>query len=389
MRLFEDSDLRPFVQLRRDIHAHPELAFEEHRTSQLVAERLRAYGYTVTEGIGGTGVLGQMQRGQGKRLGLRADMDALPIQEASQMDWASRTPGRMHACGHDGHTATLLAAAERLAKNKNWQGSLNLIFQPAEEGGGGALRMMDDGLFEKAPCDAIFAFHNMPGFPAGQLLFREGPAMASSDYLTVRLHGVGGHGALPHHTQDPVVTAASVIMALQTVVARNVDPLKPAVVTVGAVHAGEANNVIPHEARLEISLRALDPEVRKDMRRLVDRLVHQQAESFGLRADCQWREGYAVLVNSPAETQFACSVARDTFGDDRVVAQGPMLMGSEDFSFMLQRLPGCYLLIGNGNETGAHGCMVHNPGYDFNDAIIETGATFWVRLTERFLPHPQ
>lgn len=389
MRLFEDSDLRPFVELRRDIHAHPELAFEEHRTAGLVAERLHAWGYAVTEGIGGTGVLGQLQRGNGRRLGLRADMDALPIQEAAENNWASRIPGRMHACGHDGHTATLLAAAERLSRNSDWQGTLNLIFQPAEEGGGGALRMMEDGLFEKAPCDALFAFHNMPGFPAGQLIFREGPAMASSDYLTVRLHGVGGHGALPHHTKDPVVAAAATVMALQTVVARNVDPLKPAVVTVGAVHAGEANNVIPSEARLEISLRALDPEVRKDMRRLVDQLIHLQAESFGLRADCQWREGYAVLVNSPVETQFALAVARETFGEDRVVAQGPMLMGSEDFSFMLQRLPGCYLLIGNGNEAGTHGCMVHNPGYDFNDAIIETGATLWVRLAERFLSTPQ
>ncbi|MEY5030006.1 MAG: hypothetical protein RLZ63_2321, partial [Pseudomonadota bacterium] len=261
-RLSEEA-IEEFIGLRRDIHQNPELAYEEHRTSALVAERLRHWGYAVTTGLGGTGVVGQMVRGgSGTRIGLRADMDALPIQEANTTDWASCKPGLMHACGHDGHTAMLLAAAQILAVSTHWTGTLNLIFQPAEEGGGGALRMMQDGLFEQFPCDSIFAMHNIPGFPQGQLVFRSGPTMASSDYLTVTLQGQGGHGAMPHRANDPIVAAASLIMALQTVVSRNVDPLQPAVVTVGAIQAGKANNVIADQARLEISVRALDPQVR-------------------------------------------------------------------------------------------------------------------------------
>ena len=238
--------LQEFIDLRRDIHRHPELAFDEHRTSALVAERLRTWGYSVTTGLGGTGVVGHLKRGDGKaRIGLRADMDALPIEECTGAPWTSIRPGLMHACGHDGHTAMLLAAARLLAYSTGWSGTLNLIFQPAEEGGGGALKMMQDGLFERFPCDAIFAMHNMPGFPEGQLVFRSGPTMASSDYATVELHGKGGHGAMPHKASDVVVAAASTVMALQTLVSRNVDPLQAAVVTVGAIHAGHANNVIP------------------------------------------------------------------------------------------------------------------------------------------------
>jgi len=252
-----------FVSLRRDIHRHPELAFEEHRTSALVADKLEGWGYTVHRGLGGTGVVGTLQRGRGtRRLGLRADMDALPIEEASGAEWHSQRPGLMHACGHDGHTAMLLAAARHLAEQGRFDGTLNLIFQPAEEGGGGALRMMADGLFDRFPCDAVYAMHNMPGLPQGHLVLREGAAMASSDCATITLAGVGGHGAMPHRAADPVVAAASLVMALQTVVSRNVDPLHAAVVTVGALHAGRANNVIPATATLELSVRALDRHVR-------------------------------------------------------------------------------------------------------------------------------
>ncbi len=373
-----------FVSLRRDIHRHPELAFEEHRTSALVADKLEGWGYAVHRGLGGTGVVGTLKCGHGtRRLGLRADMDALPIAEASGAEWSSQRPGLMHACGHDGHTAMLLAAARHLAEAGRFDGTLNLIFQPAEEGGGGALRMMADGLFDAHPCDAIFAMHNMPGIPQGALVLREGAAMASSDYATITLTGIGGHGALPQHTADPVVAAASLVMALQTVVSRNVDPLQAAVVTVGALNAGRANNVIPATATLELSVRALDREVRALLERRIKALVQAQAESFGVKATIDWRAGYAVLVNTPAETAFVREVALELLGPDRVTLQGPPLTGSEDFAFMLERVPGSYLFIGNGDAPGT--CMVHHPGYDFNDDNIAIGSAFWVKLAERFL----
>jgi hippurate hydrolase len=378
-----------FVGLRRDIHRHPELAFDEHRTSALVADKLATWGYAVERGLGGTGVVGTLVRGHGgRRLGLRADMDALPITEASGVAWSSQRPGLMHACGHDGHTAMLLAAAKQLAEAGRFDGTLNLIFQPAEEGGGGALRMMADGLFDRHPCDAVFAMHNMPGIAQGALVLREGAAMASSDYATITLTGTGGHGAMPQHTADPVVAAASLVMALQTVVSRNVDPLQAAVVTVGALNAGRANNVIPATATLELSVRALDREVRALLERRIKALAQAQAESFGVKATVQWRSGYAVLVNTPAETAFAREVALELLGPERVTLQGPPLTGSEDFAFMLERVPGSYVLIGNGDGSDGHacgGCMVHHPGYDFNDANIAVGSAFWVHLAERFL----
>jgi hippurate hydrolase len=377
-----------FISLRRDIHRHPELAFEEHRTASLVADKLEAWGYAVERGIGGTGVVGTLVRGQGKkRLGLRADMDALPIDEATGLEYASRNVGVMHACGHDGHTAMLLAAARHLAEQGSFDGSLHLIFQPAEEGGGGALRMMEDGLFDRFPCDAIFAMHNMPGVEQGHLVLREGAAMASSDYATITLHGIGGHGAMPHRAADPIVAAASIVMALQSIVARNIDPLHAAVVTVGALHAGKANNVIPASATLELSVRALDREVRATLERRIKALVTAQAESFGVTARIDWKPGYAVLVNTPAETAFAREVATELVGAAQVTLQGPPLTGSEDFAFMLERVPGSYVLIGNGTgpNKGEGGCMVHNPGYDFNDRNIAVGSAYWVLLAERFL----
>ena len=377
-----------FISLRRDIHRHPELAFEEHRTAALVADKLEAWGYAVERGIGGTGVVGTLVRGQGsKRLGIRADMDALPIDEASGAEWSSVHSGVMHACGHDGHTAMLLAAARHLAEQGRFDGTLHLVFQPAEEGGGGALRMMEDGLFERFPCDAIFAMHNMPGIEQGRLVLREGAAMASSDYATITLHGIGGHGAMPQRAADPIVAAASIVMALQTIVSRNIDPLHAAVVTVGALHAGKANNVIPASARLELSVRALDRDVRATLEQRIKALVAAQAESFGVTAQIDWRPGYAVLVNTRVETAFARDVATELVGADNVTLQGPPLTGSEDFAFMLERVPGSYVLIGNG--TGDGGCMVHNPSYDFNDRNVAVGSAYWVLLAERFLAMTQ
>ena len=375
-----------FIQLRRDIHRHPELAFEEHRTAELVANKLEAWGYEVHRGLGGTGVVGTLKRGTStRRVGLRADMDALPIQEASGAEWSSTKPGLMHACGHDGHTAMLLAAAHHLAHNAEFDGTLNLIFQPAEEGGGGALRMMQDGLFERFPCDAIFAMHNMPGVPVGKFVFRSGSAMASSDYVTIRVIGSGGHGGMPHRASDSLVAAASIVMALQTVVSRNVDPLHTAVVTVGSIQAGKANNVIPALATLELSVRALDPGVRKLLEQRIKAIATSQAESFGVRAEVDWKEGYCVLVNAEQETEFARQVALDLVGADRVVLNGPPLTGSEDFAFMLEKVPGSYLLIGNGDGDSAGACMVHNPGYDFNDDNIATGSDYWIHLVKTYL----
>jgi hippurate hydrolase len=375
-----------FIQLRRDIHRHPELAFEEHRTAELVANKLEAWGYEVHRGLGGTGVVGTLKRGTStRRVGLRADMDALPIQEASGAEWSSTKPGLMHACGHDGHTAMLLAAAHELAHNAEFDGTLNLIFQPAEEGGGGALRMMQDGLFERFPCDAIFAMHNMPGVPVGKFVFRSGSAMASSDYVTIRVIGTGGHGGMPHRASDSLVAAASIVMALQTVVSRNVDPLHTAVVTVGSIQAGKANNVIPALATLELSVRALDPGVRKLLEQRIKAIATSQAESFGVRAEVDWKEGYCVLVNSEQETEFARQIALDLVGAERVVLNGPPLTGSEDFAFMLEKVPGSYLLIGNGDGDSAGACMVHNPGYDFNDDNIATGSDYWIHLVQTYL----
>ena len=378
------SKAEAFTAFRREIHRFPELAFEEHRTAETVARKLQSWGYAVTTGVGGTGVVGTLRRGtSGRALGLRAYMDALPIPEESGRAWTSTRPGLMHACGHDGHTAMLLAAAQHLAQTGGLDGTLHLIFQPAEEGGGGALKMMEDGLFERFPCDAIFAMHNMPGVPQGHLWLREGPMMASSDYATITLHGTGGHGAMPHKAADPIVAAASLVLALQTVVSRNVDPQDSAVITVGALNAGKANNVIPAQAVLELSVRALNPPVRALLRQRIHDLCNAQAASFGVRAEIDWRPGYAVLVNAPEPTEFARGVARELVGVERVNPQAPALTGSEDFAFMLERVPGSYLLIGNGDGPG--NCMVHHPGYDFNDDNIVVGSAYWVLLARRFL----
>ena len=377
-----------FTALRRDIHQHPEIGFQEFRTSDLVAERLESWGYEVTRGLGGTGVVGQLKRGSGTRkLGLRADMDALPIQETTGLPHASSYPGLMHACGHDGHTAILLAAAEYIAMSATFDGTLNLIFQPAEEGLGGAHKMMEDGLFDRFPCDAIFAMHNLPGFRPGQLLLREGATMASSENVLVHIEGIGGHGAMPHLSADPVVAGAAIVMALQTIVSRNVPPLHMGVITVGAFQSGVANNVIPQQATLKLSVRALDRGVRELLRKRIVEVVELQAQSYGVTARVEFLPGYPVLVNTPAETAMAREVAVALVGADNVVLQTEPLTASEDFAYMLDGVPGSYLFIGNGDaSSGGHGaCMVHNPNYDFEDSNIPVGAAFWAALTERFL----
>ena len=378
-----------FIAVRRDIHRHPEMGYKEYRTSDLVAEQLSAWGYQVTRGLGGTGVVGQLKKGMGtESIGIRADMDALPIEEATGLPYASCKVGIMHACGHDGHTAMLLAAAKHIAQQGVFSGTVNLIFQPAEEGLGGAKKMMEDGLFQQFPCQAIFAMHNMPGQPQGHLVLRDGSAMASSDYVTITLHGKGGHGAMPHLAADPVVAGSAIVMGLQSIVARNVDPQHMAIITVGAFQAGVANNVIPQTATLRLSVRSLDRDVRMLLEQRITELVHAQAQSYGVTADIDYQRGYPVLVNHPAETDFARTVAEELVGPARVLRQGPALTGSEDFAFMLEEVPGSYVLIGNGQGPGdGHGaCMVHNPGYDFNDKNVAVGAAFWSLLVERFLP---
>jgi hippurate hydrolase len=376
-----------FTALRRDIHRHPEIGFQEFRTSDLVAERLALWGYEVTRGLGGTGVVGQLKRGNGlRKLGLRADMDALPIQETTGLPHASSHAGLMHACGHDGHTAMLLAAAEYLATSAKFDGTLNLIFQPAEESLGGARKMMEDGLFDRFPCDAIFAMHNLPGFRAGQLLLREGATMASSENIQVHIEGKGGHGAMPHLSADPVVAGSAIVMALQSIVSRNVAPLHMAVITVGSFQAGVANNVIPQSATLKLSVRALDRNVRELLKTRIVEVVELQAQSYGVTAHVEFVPGYPVLVNTLAETELAREVALALVGENNVVLQTEPLTASEDFAYMLDQVPGSYLFIGNGDvASGGHGaCMVHNPNFDFEDRNIPVGAAFWVALTERF-----
>ncbi|KJH75670.1 MULTISPECIES: M20 aminoacylase family protein [unclassified Pseudomonas] len=374
------------IALRRHLHAHPELSFEEFATSDLVASRLEAWGYEVHRGLGGTGVVGRLRQGASNRvIGLRADMDALPIVEQTGLPYASRNEGVMHACGHDGHTAILLAAAKHLAQSREFDGILVLIFQPAEEGDGGARRMIEDGLFELFPCDAIFAMHNMPGLPTGKFGFLPGPFMASTDTLTIAVNGVGGHGAMPHKAIDAILAGSAIVQALQSVVSRNVNPLDCAVVSVGSFHAGIAPNVIPDHAELQLSVRALKPDVRDLLIERITAVVQAQAASFGATATVEVDETqrFPALINDLRSTVFARQVALDWLGSDGVITDMSPLTGSEDFAVMLEQCPGCYLVIGNGDGEG--GCMVHNPGYDFNDDCLALGASYWVRLVESFL----
>ncbi|HTP72276.1 MAG TPA: M20 aminoacylase family protein [Burkholderiaceae bacterium] len=373
------------VAIRRQIHSNPELAYEEHATADLVAERLQRWGYEVHRGLGGTGVVGTLRVGTSERhVGLRADMDALPIAETSGKAWASKVFGKMHACGHDGHTAMLLAAARHLAATRRFDGHLHLVFQPAEEGLAGAKRMLDDGFLKLFPCEAMFGMHNMPGQPAGRFSIVPGHALASSDTCVITVRGKGGHGAIPQDAVDPVVAASSIVMSLQTIVSRNVPPLDMGVVTVGAFHAGDAPNVIPGEATLKLTVRAYKPKVRDLLEQRIGEIAHAQAAVYGATAQVQYQRRYPMLYNHPEQSAFCRRVVHDWLGNDGLVADAQPVTGSEDFAFFLEQVPGCYVFIGNGvGDQG--GCMVHNPGYDFNDRVLPTGASYWVRIAETYL----
>ncbi|MBY5535647.1 amidohydrolase [Rhizobium leguminosarum] len=373
--------LDEIITLRHDLHQYPELAFQELRTSKLVASRLSSWGYEVATGIAGTGIVATLRRGEGKRrIGIRADMDALPIEEATGLAYASSNPGVMHACGHDGHTAILLAAARYLAESGNFSGTLRLIFQPAEEIGAGARKMISESLFERFPVDAVFGLHNWPGVPTGQFGFVAGPAMASVDKAIIKIIGKGGHGAEPHRTVDPVLASASFITALQSVVSRNVDPQDMAVVTVGSIHAGSASNVIPESVEMQLTMRAYSETVRQLLQQRISALARAQAESFGAEADVNYRLGFPALVNHAAETAFAHDVAHDALGPAAIEKDFRPRTASEDFAFMLQANPGSYLFVGNGDSA-----PLHSAHYNFNDAIIAPAARYWVRLAETFL----
>ena len=373
-----------FVEVRRSIHAHPELAFEETRTSDMVAESLARWGYAVHRGLGVTGVVGVLKKGSGsKSLGIRADMDALPILERTGLDYASRLPGKMHACGHDGHTAILLCAAKYIAEKLDFDGTLNLIFQPAEENEGGAMRMVDEGLFELFPCDEIYALHNAPGLPVGRMAISPGPAMASFDRVTVTLRGRSAHGAMPHHGIDSMQCAASIVLGLQSIITRELDAQQAAVITVGSIQAGEVFNIVPESAVLKIGVRALHPDVRSWVEKRIKAFVQAQAESYQLGCEIEYVHKYPVLVNCAAQTEYARQVAISLLGEDKVGERTPT-MGSEDFAYMLQKRPGAYIRLGNGvGEDG--GCMVHNPLYDFNDKALHIGAAFWTQLVQSYL----
>lgn len=369
---------------RRDIHAHPELGFEEHRTSDLVAEKLAQFGYEVFRGIGRTGVVGRLRVGNSSRsIGLRADMDALPIQEATNLDYRSRHEGRMHACGHDGHTTMLLGAARYLAQTRNFDGTLHLIFQPAEEGLGGGEAMVKDGLFERFPCDAIFGMHNRPGLAVGKFQIRTGPMMAGGAYFDITITGRGAHGARPESGVDPVIVASHITTALQTVVSRNVRPLDTAVVSVTQIHAGDAYNVIPEQAFIRGTARAFDATTLALIEQNMGRIAAGVAGGFGASAELDFRNLFPPLVNDAAEAEFIADTAAELVGADNVNRNGNPVMASEDFSYMLACRPGAYIQIGNGDTAG--GCEVHNPGYDFNDAALPFGASLFVRLAERKL----
>jgi len=381
------ADLQPDIQAwRRDIHQHPELLYDVHRTAEFVASRLREFGCDeVVTGLGRTGVVGIIKgrKGAGNEdvrvIGLRADMDALPIDEATELPYASKTPGRMHACGHDGHTAMLLGAARYLAETRNFAGKAVIIFQPAEEGGAGAAAMIKDGLLERFGIDQVYGMHNGPGIPIGSFAIRPGPIMASTDAVDIRIEGRGGHAARPHTTVDSVMVGAQLVTALQSIVSRSVDPLESAVVSICEFHAGNARNVIPQTAELKGTIRALTPEIRALVGKRLREVVEGTARMTGARIDLNLERGYPVVVNHAAQTDAAIRVARQVAGDDNV-HEMPPLMGGEDFAYMLEQRPGAFIFCGNGDTAG-----LHHPAYDFNDAAIVYGTSYWIKLVENTL----
>ncbi len=366
---------------RRDIHAHPELGFEELRTAEIVAGKLEAFGLEVHRGIGKTGVVGVLRAGSATRsLGLRADMDALPIVEANTFAHRSTQAGRMHACGHDGHTTMLLGAAKYLAETRAFDGVVNFIFQPAEEGIGGARAMIADGLFEKFPCETIFGMHNRPGLALGKFAVRAGPMMAGGAYFDIHVTGRGAHGARPETGIDPVLVASHISIALQSIVSRNVRPLDAAVVSVTKIHGGDAYNVIPQTAQLSGTVRAFTPEVMALVEAGMRRIARGTAEAFGATAEVDFRLIFAPTINDANEAEFVAGVCAAVAGADNVNRNPNLIVASEDFSFMLEKVPGCYFNIGNGAGEGA--CEVHNPSYDFNDGALALGASVFARIVE-------
>ncbi len=373
-------------EARQHLHKFPELSFQEKSTAQWVGDRLEGWGYRVTRNVGGHGLVATLSNGEGRGIALRADMDALPIHEETGKPYASAHAGTMHACGHDGHTAMLMGAAQQLAKTRQFQGTVHLVFQPAEEAGknSGAQQMIADGLFERFPCDAIFGMHNHPGAAQGTFMFGKGAFMSASDTCRIKVIGRGGHAARPHQAVDPVMIAGSLIMALQTVVSRNIDPTQTAVVTIGSVHAGQATNVIPEFATLGLSIRSFSPEVRNRLQERITQLVRDQVSSYGGEVEIEYERGYPVVINSDAETDFARQVAEELVGPEQVVFPFGPVTGSEDFAYYLQHKPGSFLRLGNGLDS----VMLHNAQYDFNDANLSVGAAYWTRLVERFLNEP-
>ena len=376
-----NADQEQMQAWRHHLHRHPEVAFDEHNTARYIAELLRGWGYRVTEGVGKTGVVASLTVGDSpKAIGLRADTDALAVQEMSDSDHKSSIPGKSHTCGHDGHSAMLLGAARYLAEKKSFNGTVHLIFQPAEEIMGGAPAMIADGLFERFPMDAAFGMHNMPTLERGKLYFTTGPIMAAVDNWEIVLTGVGSHGSMPERSVDPVVAGASLVMALQTIVSRNVAPLDSAVVSVGAFLAGDAGNVIPQTATLRLSIRSSKPETRKLVLDKVRAITAAQAAAFGVSFEIREGAPGAVLVNNPAQTEACAAIARTVLGEEQVVMPGPTFMGSEDFAYYAQHKPGTYCFIGNGDTP-----MVHHPMYDFDDRNLPVGAAYWVAVAEHFL----
>ena len=380
------ADLQPDIQAwRRDIHSHPELLYEVHRTAAFVADRLREFGCDeVVTGLGKTGVVGVIKgrkpgNGAVKVLGLRADMDALPIEEATGLPYASKTPGLMHACGHDGHTAMLLGAARYLAETRNFAGEVAVIFQPAEEGGGGADAMIKDGLIERFKIDQVYGMHNGPGLPVGAFAIRQGPLMASTDSVDITIEGHGGHAAKPHNCIDSLMVGAQLVTALQQIVARNVDPLEAAVLSICEFHAGNARNVIPQSAVLRGTVRTLTPKVRELMEKRVREVVIGVAQMTGAKIDLSYTRGYPVVVNHAEQTEIAIRAAKEVAGDANVHEMPPM-MGGEDFAYMLEARPGAFIFVGNGDSAG-----LHHPAYNFNDEAIVYGTSFFIKVVENTL----
>ncbi len=374
------------TEWRRDIHQHPELKFEENRTSDLVAAKLEEFGIEIHRGLAKTGVVGTIRNGDGPSIGLRADMDALPLEEKNTFKHASSNPGKMHACGHDGHTAMLLGAAKHLAASKNFKGTVNLIFQPAEEGGGGGELMIKEGLFEMFPVDSVYGLHNWPGMPAGTFGVGSGPIMAAADMFDLTINGRGGHAALPDQCIDPIVVASQVVSALQTITSRNTHPVDSVVITVTQIHAGDAYNVIPDSVRMHGTVRTFQTETRDKIPSSMLRVAEGVCAAYGTTCELNYMSGYPTTINSVPETEISAKAVVDLLGEDKIILNPTPSMGAEDFSYMLEARPGCYVWLGIGPGKGEAGCMLHSSRYDFNDDVLPTGASYWVKLVENELP---